>query len=200
MALMNGSEAVVADRRWTVEDLAQIDDDNDHYELVDGRIDVSPPPNQPHPRAAARLAFHLTAIALDDVEIVIEAGVVLNSERTHYRIPDLSVVQAGPITTTQIEHPPLLAVEIMSPDSTFRDHHTKRREYASFDIPSYWVVNPSLEMPGLIEFRLRGGDYEPVTEMLGDDTFTTDTPFPISLVPRWLVADGPWKQRIGGGG
>lgn len=198
MALMNGSEAAIADRRWTVEELAQIDDDNDHYELVDGRIDVSPPPDQPHPRAAARLAFHLNAIASDDVEIFIEAGVVLNDERTHYRIPDVSVVRAGPITTTQIEHPPMLAVEILSPRSTLRDHHTKRREYAAFGIPAYWVVNPSLGTPGLIEFRLNHGSYEPVTEVLGDNTFATDTPFPVTLVPRWLVADGPWKEHIGG--
>lgn len=52
-----------------------------------------------------------------------------------------------------------------------------------------------LETPGIIEFRLRGGEYHVITEVLGTDTFTTDAPFPVRLVPRWLVADGPWRRR-----
>lgn len=125
MTTMSGNEATVHDRRWTVEDLARIDDETHIYELVDGRLDVSPRPAPPHVRAATRLATHLSLVRPDDVEVFHEPGLVMNRERTHYRLPDVAVFRAEPITMAQIEHSPLLAVEVLSPESALRDHHTR---------------------------------------------------------------------------
>lgn len=87
---------------------------------------------------------------------------------------------------------------MVSPDSVFRDHHTKAREYAEFGIESYWIVNPSTEKPGIIELRLEHGAYREVGQVFGEDLFETELPFPVRLVPHWLIANGPWKARIAG--
>lgn len=38
--------------------------------------------------------------------------------------------------------PPLLIVEVVSPDSVNRDYRYKRSEYAALGIPEYWIVDP----------------------------------------------------------
>ena len=40
------------------------------------------------------------------------------------------------------EIPPLLAIEIVSPDSIQRDYRYKRSEYAAVGIAEYWIVDP----------------------------------------------------------
>ncbi len=96
--------------------------------------------------------------------------------------------------------PPALAVEVVSPESRFRDHHTKRNEYAAFGVESYWIVTPDPLAPSAIEFRLDGGAYRGASESVDFDLFATDAPFPVKLVPHWLTADdSTWKRRIGGG-
>lgn len=88
---------------------------------------------------------------------------------------------------------------MLSPESALRDFNTEPREYARFGIPSYWVVGPSQEQPGIVEYRLAGVAYEERSIVYGADLFTTEEPFAVSLVPRWLVADDDgWKDHIGG--
>jgi Uma2 family endonuclease len=36
---------------------------------------------------------------------------------------------------------PILAVEVVSPDSVRRDYRHKRSEYATLGIPEYWIVD-----------------------------------------------------------
>lgn len=198
MALVSSGKPVSRTRPLTVDDLARLPDDGSRYELVDGRLDVSPAPKPIHSRAEHRLAMHLETVCPDAFEIFQGAGIDFDTRRTHHRIPDISVFKADGIPDGYFQEPPVLAVEVVSPESRLRDHHTKRREYALFGIPSYWIVTPDPVAPGLIEFRLDGGEYAAIGEAVDFDVFETDVPFPIRLVPHWLVADGPWKQRIGG--
>ncbi|MDS1269885.1 Uma2 family endonuclease [Lipingzhangella sp. LS1_29] len=182
----------------TVEDLARMPDDGQIYELADGRLDVTPAPASPHTRAETRLSWQLINSAPEDVEIQTGPGVTLNDQRTSHRIPDVAVFRAGALERPYFTTPPLLAVEVVSPESVLRDHHRKKREYAAFGVESYWIVDPSLEKPGIIELRLSDGEYTEVTQVLGDDVFATKQPFPVRIVPTWLVADGPWRRHIGG--
>ena len=51
---------------------------------------------------------------------------------------------------------------------------------------------------GLVELRLENGQYQEITQVHGEDVFETDSPFPLRLVPHWLVAEGAWRKHIGG--
>ncbi|WP_017596800.1 Uma2 family endonuclease [Nocardiopsis lucentensis] len=186
------------DRPLTVDDLVRMPDDGRRYELVDGRLDVSPAPVFDHTSVDSRLTYHLIAEAPDEFTVLTGPGINFNADRTHHRIPDLAVIRADAAERPYLTKPPLLAVEILSPESVLRDSNTKRAEYAAFGIESYWIVNPHPDKVGISEMRLENGQYRDITQVYGEDIFETELPFPVRIVPHWLVADGPWKKHIGG--
>jgi Uma2 family endonuclease len=74
--------------------------------------------------------------------------------------PDLVVVAKArcAIITHKIEGVPDIVVEILSPRTTERDRHLKKRLYARFGVPEYWIVDP---VHGFVEaYRMNGNDYE----------------------------------------
>ncbi|MDA0565761.1 Uma2 family endonuclease [Streptomonospora sp. S1-112] len=185
-------------RPLTVADLERMPDDGRRYELVDGRLDVSPAPVSVHSQCEGRLVTYLNIAARGRFEAYPGAGITLNAEGTHHRIPDVAVVRAGQVEHPYLTTPPVLAVEVVSPESRLRDLHTKRREYAEFGIDSYWIVTPALDKPGITELRLREGVYRETAQVFGEDVLETDAPFPLRIVPHWLIAPGMWIDRIGG--
>ncbi|MBB6175076.1 Uma2 family endonuclease [Nocardiopsis mwathae] len=187
-------------RPLTVDDLERMPDDGRRYELVDGRLDVSPAPVFNHTTIDTRLTAYLAfAVAPEGFTVASGPGINFNADRTHHRIPDIAVIRTEEREHPYLTRPPLLAVEIVSPESVIRDTHTKRREYAEFGIESYWIINPAPDKIGLVELRLDSGQYTEVTQVYGEEVFETDTPFPIKLVPYWLAAEGDeWRERISG--
>ncbi|PSL00968.1 Uma2 family endonuclease [Murinocardiopsis flavida] len=198
MAVMSIGKTEPQQRPLTVDDLARMPDDGRRYELIDGRLDVSPAPVRWHTRIEGRLQYHLVGLAPEGLEVLPGPGINFNADRTHHRIPDLAVAQEDNGESPYLTSPPLLAVEVVSPESVFRDHHTKKREYAEFGIESYWIISPYTDKPGIVELRLDQGSYREVGQAFGEEVFETDLPFPVKLVPRWLVENGPWKRHIGG--
>ena len=61
------------------------------------------------------------------------------------------------------QSPPLLVVEVVSPESVKRDYRYKRSEYAALEIPEYWIIDP-------IESK--------VTVLLWDEGLYEETEFP----------------------
>jgi Uma2 family endonuclease len=61
---------------------------------------------------------------------------------TRFRVPDVVVTRgtpAGQILTT----PPLLCVEILSPEDTISRLNDRVREYLEFGVPVVWVIDPA---------------------------------------------------------
>ncbi|NJM72261.1 MAG: Uma2 family endonuclease [Scytonema sp. RU_4_4] len=119
-----------------------------HYELVDGRLELMNPPTIQHFLIAKLLEQIL------DAEIkrlglpwlcFRETGV--RTGRNKSRLTDLCVVtqeQARELMNLSavFESPPLLIVEVVSPESVKRDYRYKRSEYAALEVPEYWIVDP----------------------------------------------------------
>ncbi|CAM3700449.1 Uma2 family endonuclease [Nocardiopsis rhodophaea] len=198
MSVMTIGDPEPRQRPLTVEDLQRMPDDGRRYELVDGRLDVSPAPVFDHTRIEHRLAYHLEGCASEGFEVQSGPGVNFNSEGTHHRIPDVAVFRAEDCGRPYCTRPPLLAVEVVSPESVIRDTHTKRAEYERFGVESYWIINALADKIELLELRLEAGVYREVSQVFGMSLFETDAPFPVKFVPHWLVADGAWKTSIGG--
>jgi Uma2 family endonuclease len=198
MDVMSAPKAESAARPLTVEDLQRMPDDGNRHELVGGRLDVSPAPVSTHTLVESRLTIHLGREAPEGYMVLAAPGVNFNAERTHHRIPDLAVIAEEDFERPYLTRPPLLAVEVVSPESVFRDHHTKRVEYAEFGIASYWILSPAADKPGIVELRLEDGQYREVTQAFGEEVFETQHPFPVRIVPHWLLAPGPWRKHLGG--
>lgn len=134
-------------RRW-VENRPRAD--INHYELVHGRIVMTPPAGWTHGRLGSKIVWALT----DHVEA--EAlGVVLDSS-TGYDLPsgetlepDVSFVSAerlaaGPTPTGNefLRIVPDLVVEILSPGTERRDRTEKKDIYEQNGVREYWLVDP----------------------------------------------------------
>jgi Uma2 family endonuclease len=60
---------------------------------------------------------------------------------TRVRIPDLVIVVAAPETPV-LEHPPLLAIEILSPDDTYSELEERSRDLQQMGVETIWIIDP----------------------------------------------------------
>jgi Uma2 family endonuclease len=66
----------------------------------------------------------------------------VQTQKTHFRVPDLVILRKGPIREPILTHPPLLAIEVQSPDQSLRYTEAKAQEYLAFGIQHVWVIDP----------------------------------------------------------
>lgn len=60
-----------------------------------------------------------------------------------FRIPDVCVLRVGSPREKILTHPPLIAIEILSPEDTIRRATSKAGEYREFGVEHIWVIDPS---------------------------------------------------------
>jgi Uma2 family endonuclease len=61
---------------------------------------------------------------------------------TKFRIPDVLVTRAGVQFEHVLDSPPLIAIEILSPDDRLSDLQRKISEYLQFGIEHVWIFDP----------------------------------------------------------
>lgn len=142
---------------------AQPEDNSQHYELVEGTLQVSPHPISDHQLAHAELRFQLRQQLSDEFRCVPEVEVVTAAfPQATVRTPDLVVVPRKIADTNPSRYQAadvLLVVEVAAAGSWERDHVTKLYEYAAAGIPDYWVLDLDDPMT-LFAYRLIDDDYE----------------------------------------
>jgi Uma2 family endonuclease len=144
----------------TYEDYANMPDDGVRYELASGRLEAMTP--APHPRHQLVLDELVDAIknTCKTEYIVIFAPVDVILSDTEVRQPDLVMLHRSRIsilTSRGIEGPPDLVAEVLSPHSIKRDREDKRRSYARYGVPEYWIVDINNVM--LEQYVLDNGEY-----------------------------------------
>ncbi|MBE9103340.1 Uma2 family endonuclease [Vacuolonema iberomarrocanum] len=90
------------------------------------------------------------------------------------RIPDVTVMARAqwedmadrPAVIDFNEPPPVLIAEVVSPSTKTEDYRTKRSEYATLDIPEYWIIDPIAQTLTLCV--LDHGFYDAI-ELQGED-------------------------------
>jgi Uma2 family endonuclease len=73
-----------------------------------------------------------------------------------FRVPDLCVLRIGGQTDPILTRPPLIVIEILSPEDTLRRVTKKASEYLEFGIEHVWLINPEAREA----FRATGGGLE----------------------------------------
>lgn len=61
---------------------------------------------------------------------------------SRFRVPDLSILREGYKREPILTHPPLLIVEVQSPDQPLRRIENKAIEYLAFGVEHVWVIDP----------------------------------------------------------
>jgi Uma2 family endonuclease len=171
---------------FTIDDLDRMPDDGHRYELLDGTLIVSPAPGLPHQRVAIVLAMLLEQACPEDLVVFPNINVRLDTATALE--PDVVVARPDDPAGARLVGPPLLAVEVISPDSALRDLNLKKAAYERYGLPSYWVVDPDLDRPALRAFELADGVYREITHATGDQAFEARRPFAVRIVPAQLTA------------
>ena len=130
---------------WTVEDLAQLPDDGNRYEILHGDLLVTPMPRLVHQDVAVSLTVALSnwCRANSGWRVLATGGVYISE--TSWLEPDVAVypVPAHDGTSSWRDLPaPLLVVEVLSPSTTKTDRHRKRPAYLAHGVGEVWLVDP----------------------------------------------------------
>ncbi len=149
---------------FTVADLDDLPDDGMQYELVDGALLVTPPPELRHGYAVAELTALLRP-TLTEQWCVLGGG--LRFDDRNYRVPDLQVIRRSALgQDLAAPGDVLLAVEVMSPRSVSTDRVAKPAQYAAAGLPYYW--RPELGDPVLVTHAFDGEVYRETGRFTGE--------------------------------
>ena len=130
--------------KCTYEEYCLLPDDGKRYEVLDGKVVVSPAPGTDHQGIQVGLAHYLYAAI--EVRRRGRAFMSLDCHLLAHDIvrPDLVVVlqaHTHRIIPTHIVGTPDLAIEILSPRTAVRDRTTKKHRYEAAGTPELWLVD-----------------------------------------------------------
>ena len=74
-------------------------------------------------------------LALPDVRVQVKP--------TRFRVPDLTIVRSDAPREQILTHPPLMAIEILSPEDRLSRVSERTDEYLDFGIEHVWVLDPA---------------------------------------------------------
>jgi Uma2 family endonuclease len=118
-------------------------------EWVDGEVILMASANRDHLEVDRWFDYVLsTFVRRHQLGVVIDDMFIDVTGRRSLRVPDLLFVRSDReaiIHHTLLVGPPDLAVEVVSPDSRTRDRDEKLREYETFGIAEYWIIDPMIE-------------------------------------------------------
>lgn len=135
MATLPNSEEL-----WTVREYLRTSWSPDR-EFVDGRIEERNLGEKEH----SIIQRYLTVIfAIKRAEWGVEVFPELRTQTDahRFRVPDVLVMRAGEKFDRYVTHPPLIAIEILSPEDSLRAMRQKASEYRGFGIEHIWVIDP----------------------------------------------------------
>ena len=157
--------SIAPEKLYSFEEYLTDNDGTDRrYELVNGRLEIMNPPTIRHLLISDFIRDILKAeIAKMTVPWLSfkESGVRTGWQKS--RLSDVCVVSREQVMevldkSAVFQTPPLLVVEVVSPESINRDYRYKRSEYAAVEIPEYWIVDPISNKVSVL--RLDEGLYE----------------------------------------
>jgi Uma2 family endonuclease len=167
----------------TVDDIVNLPEDL-HYELIDGRLVLTPLALPIHQMLSAETGYAIREHCPD--EFIINIGQAILIDRRNELRPDVVLIReegAGYSPVLPGDVP--LAVEVISKSSQRHDRELKLKKYAYVGIPSYWIIDPLAERVTLTQFCLGpDGVYE--RRLQTDELVTVDQPWQITLdLPAW---------------
>ena len=130
--------------KCTYAEYCLLPDDGKRYEVLDGKVVVSPAAGSDHQGTQAALSYHLySAIQLR------RRGRVFSDIDCHLLVhdivrPDLVVVlqdHTHRIIATHVVGTPDLVIEILSPSTAARDRTKKKHRYEAAGTPELWIVD-----------------------------------------------------------
>lgn len=154
-------------RSYTVQEVLALPSDGNRYEVVHGKLLVTPAPRFGHQELVARLLEQLRAyLRREPVGHALASPADITWDSRTLVQPDVFVTTLPQARMQDWAHVKtlLLAIEVVSPSSARADRVVKRRLYREQHVTSYWIVDgpgrsveiwtPNLTFPTLETDRL----------------------------------------------
>jgi Uma2 family endonuclease len=110
-------------------------------EYVDGEIEERPMGERDH--AAWQVAIQKWFFKHEDEwNISVFPELRVQTTPTHFRVPDVVVLDSSAPVEQITTHAPIAVFEILSPEDTVKRLKHKLEDYAVMGIPQIWVVDP----------------------------------------------------------
>jgi Uma2 family endonuclease len=140
------AQIVESERPWTYADLADLPDDGNRYEILQGELIVSPSPSGRHQIVLGRLHAALyEAVRTSKFGTVFTAPFDVKFSDRNVVEPDLfviSVEQYSQYSDRNFDGAPAFVVEVVSPSSVQTDRQRKAALYMEHGVNEYWIVEP----------------------------------------------------------
>lgn len=153
---------VATAKKMTLEEFLQFDDGTDNlYELENGELIPMPSESELNSRIAMFLVAYFLKLGTPYYRLRMKTEIAVSSRQAGLRVPDLVVFSEELATVMQGATrslilmdmpPPLLVVEVVSPNQENRDYRYKRSEYAARGITEYWIVDPMGQKVTVLEW------------------------------------------------
>ena len=130
----------------TYHDYRLLPDDGKRYEVIEGDLYMTPAPVTRHQIIVGRLIHCLLSyLETHPVGTVLSAPCDVVLSDSDIVQPDVLYVRndsAAHVTEHNVQGPPDVVVEILSPGTAARDRDLKRKRYERFGVQEYWLVDP----------------------------------------------------------
>jgi Uma2 family endonuclease len=143
---------------WTVREYLRTSWSPDR-EFVDGRIEERNLGEKEH-SILQRFLTILFGTRRAEWRVEVFPELRTQTQRTRFRVPDVLVVRTGDRFERYVTQPPLIAIEILSPEDSLRAMQEKAAEYRQFGIEYIWIIDPEPRLA----YRYTGSSLEEVRE------------------------------------
>ncbi|MGE0865584.1 MAG: Uma2 family endonuclease [Vicinamibacterales bacterium] len=180
--------AARTDARLTYDDFLHFPEDGKRHELIDGVHYVTASPDLGHQELLGRLYLaignflvgrrHLGRVFLSPLDVVLSYYDVVE--------PDLLFVagdQQDILTEANVQGPPALVVETLSPSTRRRDEGIKRKLFEEKGVREYWIVDPK-GLRVTVFRRDDAGQFPRLMELHGGQALQLETP----LLPGFALS------------
>jgi Uma2 family endonuclease len=154
-----------ADIKFTYHDYVQLPDDK-RYELLEGELFLVPAPNLDHQRILRKLGTAVsTYVEREHLGEVFYAPCDVLLSDINVVQPDIIFVsrdRMAILTEANIQGPPDLVIEILSPSTGQRDLGIKRTLYSKYGVREYWIVDPENKTISMLSWTETGYRVEAV--------------------------------------
>jgi Uma2 family endonuclease len=149
-------------KKMTFEEFLNYDDGTDAlYELETGELIPMPSESELNCRIAMFLVACFLKLGIPYYRLRMKTEIAVHSRQVGVRVPDLVVlseelvkIMEGATRSLILMDmpPPVLVVEVVSPNQENRDYRYKRSEYAARGIAEYWIVDPIAQKVTVLEW------------------------------------------------
>jgi len=110
-------------------------------EYRDGELEEKTLPDYLHSRSQLRLGLFFEALR-DRLSVYTCPELRMKLREGRYLVPDVAVFWPSPPSASPPDEPPLIAIEILSPDDRLTAVREKLQEYRAWGVGHVWLVDP----------------------------------------------------------